>query len=191
MSNKPLLAALIAVGVTGLLFVGVGLLIRQRQAAPLAYRLTDVETGQPFTEASLVGQPTALFFGFTTCPDVCPTALVTAGRWLDLLGADAAGLRFVFVTVDPERDTPELMARYLSAFDARISGLSGSRAETDRIIAAYNVVATKVPAGTSYRYDHTSLILLIDRRGHMVDAVDFHDPEDKALAKLRAVIQRP
>ena len=190
MSSKPLLAALVAVGVTGLLFVGVGVLIRQRQHAPLTFQLTDVETGQPFSEASLVGQPTALFFGFTTCPDVCPTALVTAGRWLDALGAEAAGLRFVFVTVDPERDTPEMMARYLTAFDPRISGLSGTRAQTDRIIAAYNIVATKVPSGTSYRYDHTSLILLIDRQGHMVDAVDFHDPEDKALGKLRALIKR-
>ncbi|MFO0723059.1 MAG: SCO family protein [Myxococcota bacterium] len=187
-ASKPLLGALIALGLTGLVFMMSGVVLRERRTVRTTYRLTDVKSGQPFTEGSLRGQPSALFFGFTACPDVCPTTLVTVGRWLDALGPAASRIRFYFVTVDPERDSAAVVAKYLSAFDPRIQGLVGPRTEIERISAAYNIVARKVPEGSSYRYEHTALVLLIDATGRLVDTVDFEEPEEKALAKLRRVI---
>lgn len=189
MRSKALLAALIGVGLAGLVAIAAGLVVKSHAPTAMAFRLVDAKSGQPFTERSLRGEASALFFGFTACPDVCPTALTTVGRWLKALGPDAAGIRFRFITVDPERDTPDQVAKYLSAFDPRIGGVSGSRAEIDRVIAAFNITARKVPAGSSYVYDHTALILLLDAEGHLRDTVDFDDPEEKALAKLRSVMR--
>lgn len=155
--------------------------------APFA--LIDARTGEPFTEQSLIGQPTALFFGFTACPDVCPTGLATAARWHRALGADASKLRIAFVTVDPERDTAERMAGYVGAFQAPIVGVTGPRTEVDRAIARFGIIATKVPQGDSYTYDHTALLLLIDRRGQTVSTLDLHDDDEAtAVSRLRALI---
>jgi protein SCO1/2 len=190
MSRRVPWLALVGAGLVGLGLLGLGL-TRERGAPLVAhFQLTEVKTGTPFTEVSLRGRPTALFFGFTYCPDVCPTALATAGRWLDALGPDAEKLRFVFVTVDPERDTAEQLSRYLSAFDARIQGLTGPRAQVEALMRPLGVFAQKTPVGESYVYDHTSLILLLDSNGLLVDTVDFHDREDQALADLRAVLAR-
>ena len=186
-ASKVLLGALAAVGVVGLLFIAGGKLLGHR-TVERPFRMTETRTGQPFTEQSLAGQPTALFFGFTSCPEVCPTALATVGRWLKALGPDANGLRVLFVSVDPERDTPELMEKYLGGFDPRIGGLWGPRSETDRIEAAFDIVARRVPSGNSYAFDHTALVLLFNRQGQHVDSVDFEDPQEKVLGKLRAVM---
>jgi len=131
------------------------------QGAPFA--LVDARSGLPFTEATLYGTPTALFFGFTSCPEVCPTTLARAKGHLDALGPEAPGLRFVFVTVDPERDTPHKLAAYLGAFDPRIVGLTGSRSEVDKAMKRFGIFAQKVEHGDTYSYDHTALVLLIDR----------------------------
>ena len=103
-----------------------------------AFELVD-QRGATVTEADLQGHPSALFFGYTNCPDVCPTTLFEASVWMERLGADAAELEIFFVTVDPERDTPELLAEYLQAFDPRITGLTGSREAVDEIIEGYRV----------------------------------------------------
>jgi protein SCO1 len=160
--------------------------VRGRGAAP--FELTDARSGKRFTERDLKGHPTALFFGFTHCPDVCPTALLTAGRWLKALGGDADTLRFVFVSVDPERDTPAALALYLQSFDPRIIGLTGTRAQTDQMIERYGVVAVKrAGSGRDYAYDHTALVQLFDREGAFAGTVDFDDPSEAAIAKLRAL----
>jgi protein SCO1 len=160
--------------------------MRGKVAAP--FELTDAKSGKPFSEHDLRGHPSALFFGFTHCPDVCPTALVTAGQWLKALGSDADALRFVFVSVDPERDGPAALALYLQSFDPRIIGLTGSRAQTDQMIERYGVVAEKrASSGGDYAYDHTALVQLFDRNGRFAGTVDFDDPSDAAVAKLRAL----
>lgn len=188
MSDRVLmaLAAVLVVGITLVVWSKSG----DRPAGTGGpFSLVDARTGKPFTDRDLAGKPAALFFGFTHCPDVCPTALVTASEWLKALGPQAAALRFVFVTVDPERDTPDQMARYLQAFDPRIVGLTGSRAEVDAMIEAYGVFAEKRPgSGEAYSYDHTALIFLVDARGELVGSLDFEQPQDVALARLRELI---
>ncbi len=153
------------------------------------FALVDARTGQPFTEQTLFGAPAAIFFGFTHCPDVCPTSLATASRWMKALGDDADDLRVLFITVDPERDTAEKMAAYVTGFGAPIIGLTGPRAEVDRAIKRFGVIAQKVPQGESYTYDHTALLVLIDRAGQITGTVDPHDDADElAVGKLRALV---
>lgn len=166
--------------------------VREREASAGGppFTLTDARTGQPFTDQTLLGTPTALFFGFTACPDVCPTTLATATRWLAALGPDGARLRFAFVTVDPERDTVERMKQYVTAFDPRIVGLVGTRAETDRVIARFGVFANKVPHADTYTYDHTALVLMVDARGVSVGTVDHDESDEVVLGKLRGLIAR-
>jgi protein SCO1 len=161
---------------------------RSTGASAPSFELIDAKTGKPFTERDLRGHPAALFFGFTHCPDVCPIALVTAGRWLKALGSDADKLRFVFVSVDPERDTQDALALYLKSFDPRVIGLTGSRAQTDQMIKRYGVVAIKRETSEKdYAYDHTSLIQLFDHSGEFAGTVDFDEPTEEAVKKLRAL----
>jgi protein SCO1 len=154
-----------------------------------AFELVSATTQHRFTDKDLRGKPAALFFGFTHCPDVCPTALSVASAWLKALGPDADKLHFVFITVDPERDTAASMAKYLKAFDPRIVGLTGSRAQVDGIIANYKIVAQKQPtSGNDYTYDHTALIQLFDADGDFVSTLDFEAPRETALAELKKLI---
>jgi protein SCO1/2 len=145
--------------------------------------------GRPVSERDFLGHPTAMFFGFTHCPDVCPTTLAEAASWLETLGDTARDLRFVFVSVDPERDTPEVLKNYIAAFDSRISGLTGSREQTDAVIKAFRVYARKVPLeGGDYTMDHTAGVYLMNRDMKFVGVINYQEASDKALAKLRALI---
>ena len=145
---------------------------------------------RPFTEKALEGRPTAMFFGYTFCPDVCPTTLLEATSWMKELGADADRLRILFVSVDPNRDTPEKLDAYLASFDERFIGLSGSREETDRIVKAYRVFARKVDGkGGDYTMDHTASIYLLDAQARFVGVINFQEPTDKAVAKLRQLLK--
>jgi len=153
------------------------------------FTLTDTN-GQTVTEAALQGHPSALFFGYTFCPDVCPTTLSDITVWLKDLGPDADKLKFYFITVDPERDTREQMAAYLEAFDPRIVGLTGSRAAIDQIIKDYRVYARKVPGSgpDDYTMDHTASIYLLDAKAQFFGTVDYQEKDAAALAKLRRLI---
>ena len=147
------------------------------------------QRGATVTEASLQGHPSALFFGYTHCPDVCPTTLFEATVWMERLGADAAKLHIFFVTIDPERDTPDMLAEYLQAFDPRITGLTGSREAVDEIIAGYRVFARKVPGDeTAYTMDHTATVYLLDARAHLVGTIDYQEDPEIALAKLKRLV---
>ena len=108
------------------------------------FKLTSHE-GKPFTEENLKGKPFVIFFGFTHCPEVCPTTLYDLTQDLAALGKDADRLQVVFITVDPARDTPELMKTYLSSFDPRIVGLPGTEAEIAAAAKAYKIYYRKVP----------------------------------------------
>jgi len=146
---------------------------------------------RPFTEKNLEGRPTALFFGYTYCPDVCPTTLLEATAWMKALGPEGDRLAVVFVTVDPERDTPEKLDAYLASFDERFIGLSGSREETDKILKAWRVFARKVEGKDGdYTMDHTAAVYLLDAKGRFVGVINFQEPTDKALGKLRTLLAK-
>jgi protein SCO1/2 len=154
------------------------------------FKLVD-QTGATVTEAALKGHPTALFFGYTFCPDVCPTTLYDLTVLMKDLGPEADKLKIYFVTVDPERDTPEKMAAYLQAFDPRISGLTGSRPAIDEIIKDYRVYARKVPLDDgSYTMDHTASVYLLDQDGVFTGTIDYQEKTETALAKLKRLIEK-
>lgn len=145
--------------------------------------------GAPVTEAAFKGHASAVFFGYTYCPDVCPTTLADMSDWLQKLGPDGDRLKVYFVTVDPERDTREQLAAYLQAFDARITGLTGTRAAIDQMLKAYRVYSRKVPLdGGSYSMDHTASVYLLDKDAGFAGTVDYKDDPDKALTKLKRLL---
>jgi len=147
------------------------------------------QTGAPFTQAGLLGHPTLLFFGYTFCPDVCPTTLLEAEGWMKELGADADRLKVVFVTVDPERDTPAKLKDYLASFDPRFVGLSGPREEIDRILKAYRVYARKVDGqGGDYTMDHTAAVYMLDPQARFVGIINFQEETAKAMTKIRRLL---
>ena len=129
-----------------------------------------------------------MFFGFTHCPEVCPTTLFDLTRDLEALGADAAKLNVVFITVDPERDTPALMKTYLSSFDPRIVGLTGSDAEIAAAAKAYKVYYRKVPTDSDYTMDHTATIFLMDSRGEFFGTSNFQEAEQTRRDKLKRLV---
>lgn len=136
-------------------------------AAPLD--LTD-QFGHPFTLERVQGEVTLVYFGYTTCPDLCPTTLSDFIAVKEMLGDDAGAVNFVLVSVDPERDTQERLAEYLGFFDSEFIGLRGTGEETEAAKAGYGVVATRVEypdSATGYLVDHTSLIYVIDTEGKL------------------------
>ena len=124
-------------------------------------------TGTPVTEASWPGRWRLIFFGYTTCPDLCPTELQTIAAALDLLGNDAAQVVPIFITVDPERDTPALLAGYLKLFDDRLVGLTGTPRQIAAVAGAYRVYYAKVTPkdSTVYLMDHSSFLYLMGPDG--------------------------
>jgi protein SCO1 len=154
-----------------------------------AFELTD-QNGKPFSSATLAGRPYAVFFGFTHCPDVCPTTLLEMGNTLQALGADADRLRIIFITVDPERDTPEQLRQYLDSFDPRIIGLTGSEQQIAAAAKCWNAFHNKIPEGDgTYTVVHSSYVYLMDRGNRLVGTMGFQDTEAEQLAKLRALVE--
>jgi len=148
------------------------------------------QRGKPFSGAALAGRPYAIFFGFTHCPDVCPTTLMTLSNTLQRLGADADRLRILFVSVDPERDTPEHLRQYLAAFDARIIGLTGSEAQIASAVKDWKVFHNKIPEDDgSYTIVHSAYVYLMDRANRIVDTLGFQDSEEEQAAKLKSLIE--
>lgn len=148
------------------------------------FRLT-TQDGTMLTEADLKGRPFAVFFGFTHCPEVCPTTLWEISEALKALGPKAEGLKVLFVSVDPERDTPELLKRYLQSFDPRIIGLTGSNADIEAIAKAYRVYWRKVPTQDGdYTMDHTATVYLMDGTGAFAGTVSYQEQSEVLIAKL-------
>jgi len=149
------------------------------------FRLTD-HNGRTVTDQDLRGHPFLVFFGFTHCPDVCPTTLFEVSEVLGKLGADAARASALFITVDPERDTPEQMKDYLSSFDPRLVGLTGDPAAVAAVAKAYRVYVKKVPLeGSDYTMDHTALVYLMDKDGRFVAPFNLKRQPEAAAAALR------
>lgn len=147
--------------------------------------------GGTFTEKDLVGTPTLLFFGYTFCPDVCPTTLAETTAWRAQLGLTPEQLRIVFVTVDPERDTLEAVKSYVEGFDPSIIGLVGDQAATDQVKAAFGVFSEKAGDVESefYLVNHTALTFLIDKTGTFQSTIAYEEAQDTALAKVKRLVE--
>ena len=142
-------------------------------------------SGAPFTHEDLAGKPYAIFFGFTHCPDVCPTTLADIAYWRSELGEEATKVPFYFVSVDPERDTPEFLASYLSPFPS-VTGLTGTQDEVDHITSLYKIYAKKVPLDNGgYTMDHTASVILIDGDGNFFATIAYQENPQTAVEKLR------
>jgi protein SCO1 len=158
-------------------------------AAPAAiggpFQLTD-QGGQTVTEKSLEGKPTLIFFGFTHCPDVCPTSLFEISEVLRAMGPQAERVNAYFISVDPERDTPAAMKDYLSSFDPHLKGLTGDPEVMAKVISEYRVYAKKVPLKDGdYTMDHTALVYLMDRDGRFVSPFNLKRTPEEAAAELK------
>jgi protein SCO1 len=149
-----------------------------------AFALTD-QDGAEVTERDLLGKPSMIFFGFTSCPDVCPSTLLDITNWLTQLGPDADRLNVVFVSVDSEHDTPSRIKLYLSSFDPRIRGFVGTETQIEKITNAYGVRYKRLARNDGgYTYTHSALIYLLDRQGRHVGFLRYEDPDTEAVATL-------
>jgi protein SCO1 len=149
------------------------------------FTLTD-DTGATVTEKTLAGKPYAMYFGYTFCPDVCPTTLFDLSRWIKKLGPDADKLNYVFVTVDPARDTVQSMHAYLSSFDKHIRGYTGTPAEIAQIAKEYRVYYKKVPTDDGgYTMDHSAIIYLMGPDNKFVTIIAYQEADVSAIAKLK------
>ena len=144
------------------------------------------QNGQPITDRDLKGKPFLVFFGYTHCPDVCPTALFDVSELMHALGKDADKTAALFVTVDPERDTAPVMKDYLSSFDPHLRGATGDLKAIEAAEKAYRVYAKKVPTGNGeYSMDHTALIYLMDKQGRFVAPFSLKRKPEESAAELR------
>ncbi|WP_375306735.1 SCO family protein [Bradyrhizobium sp. A11] len=179
-------AASLIVGLL-IMFWAMGGISKVAQPAAIGgpFQLTD-QNGKAVTDKSLKGKPTLIFFGYTHCPDVCPTSLFDISEVLRVMGKDADKLNAVFISVDPERDTQATMKDYLSSFDPHLQGLSGDPAETAKVITSYRVYAKKIPTKDGdYTMDHTALIYLMDRDGRFVSPFNLKRTPEEAAAELK------
>ena len=147
--------------------------------------------GRVFSDDDLRGAPFAIFFGFTHCPDICPSTLADMTDLIERLGDDADKMRFVFVTLDPERDTPALLSDYLGYFDPRIVGLTGTPEQTAAIARAYRVVYERVDTSGDYTLNHTATVFLMGADGRLASALNYGEPLDLQFKKLSRLIQSP
>lgn len=188
---KLLIGALVSINLLAVLWVGIlaPRLEAEAQASigrgDYALQVTD---GSTFTQASLADGPSVIFFGFTYCPDVCPTTLGDILTWQEELGEEGEALNVYFMTVDPERDTADILADYVGWVPG-VVGVTGAPDEVTKAIDAFKVYAAKVDLDQGgYTMDHTASILLFDKTGSYSDRIAFQEDPDMALGKLRALI---
>jgi len=149
------------------------------------FRLLD-HNGHVVTDATFKGRPFLVFFGFTHCPDICPTALFEMSEVLKRLGSDANKTAALFISVDPERDTPEKLKDYVSSFHPRVFGLTGTPAEIEAVTRAYRAYAKKVPLdGGGYTMDHSAIVYLMDKDGRFVAPFNLKRSAEQAAADLK------
>lgn len=150
------------------------------------FDLASTEGGR-FTQADLVGTPTLMFFGYTYCPDVCPTTLADTTSWREALGLAPEELRILFVTVDPERDSIEHLQTYLSLFSGNVIGLSGTPEQTEQIKAAYGVFSERTDdaGSTEYLVNHTATLFMIGTDGQFEGTIAYGENRETALGKIK------
>jgi protein SCO1/2 len=154
----------------------------------MTWQLTD-EKNQPVRPADWIDRPVMVFFGFTWCPDVCPTTLSDISLWLEELGAEADRLIVALISVDPARDTPDALAAYVGNFDPRILGLTGSADEVARAASEFRVTYRRVDKDDGdYTMDHTAGVFLFYPNGRLASIIDFHEDRRFAVPKIRRTL---
>jgi protein SCO1/2 len=181
----------LAIGLTLVVWLGGGLIgggLGKSAPAQIGgpFQLTD-QNGQTVTEKSLLGHPTIIFFGYTHCPDVCPTSLFEMSEVLRAMGKDADRVNAYFISVDPDRDTAAVMKDYLGSFDPHLKGLTGDPAMIAKVLSEFRVYAKKIPSkdGGDYTMDHTALIYLMDKKGNFVAPFNLKQTPEAAAADLK------
>ena len=162
------------------------------QAAGLGHGDYQLQTvsGEAFNRDSFNGHPSILFFGFTHCPEVCPTSLAEIASWYETLGDEAKDLNAYFVTVDPERDTAAVLSDYV-AWTGKVTGVTGDPAEIEKATKAWAVFAAKVPLdGGDYTMDHTASVFLLDKQGEFQGTIAYREDNATALGKLRNLLAK-
>jgi len=140
------------------------------------------------TERDMLGRPTVVFFGFTYCPEVCPTTLADLTNWMGALGPDADRLGVFFITVDPARDSSDELRKYLSSFDPRIRGLTGTASDIDEVAKAFGIYYQRVEIEGGYTMDHSASVLLLDAEGRFAGTISYQETKDVAIAKLKRLV---
>lgn len=152
------------------------------------FQLVD-QNGRTITERDLLGKPSLVFFGFTYCPEVCPTTLTHMTKWLKELGPDGDKLNAFYVTVDPQRDTSKQLKQYLSAFDPRIRGLTGSAGAIASVAREYRAYYKRVPLENGdYVMDHSTMVYMMDGRGQFVGPIGYGEPDARVMPLLRDLV---
>jgi protein SCO1/2 len=179
----------------GLVLVfGAILVITGRSPSPIGSAVAAVggpfhledQNGKPVSDTDMKGRPFLVFFGFTHCPDVCPTTLFDISEIMRKLGKDADRTGALFITVDPERDTPPVLKDYLASFDPHLRGLTGDPAAVEAALKAYRVFAKKVPLqGGDYTMDHTAVVYLMDKDGRFVAPFNLKRTPEASAEELR------
>ncbi len=176
------------------LFFGAILFVTDRAVSPIGQAVAAVggpfhledQNGKPVSVQDMKGPPFLVFFGFTRCPDICPTTLFEMSQVMKALGPDADRVGALFITVDPERDTPGVLKDYLSNFDPHLRALTGDQAAIDAAIKEYRVYAKKVPLDNGdYTMDHTAVVYLMDKDGHFVAPFNLSRTPEAEAADLR------
>ena len=161
------------------------------------FSLTD-HTGKTVTDKDFEGKYLLVFFGFTYCPDICPTTLSEIARTMDLLGDEAGAVQPLFITVDPERDTPEIMAEYVAAFHPAIIGLTGTLDQTAAVAKAYRLYYEKAPAeevqaiadSGNYTVNHQGYTYLMNREGEYLRHFSYGTPPEDMAASIERAIDK-
>ena len=162
--------------------------LRPVSLSEMEFRLSD-HVGDEVGPETLIGRPAMVFFGFTYCPDVCPTTLSDISGWLDDLGEEAEGMNVVFITVDPERDTVEAMAEYVGYFHPSIRGWTGPEEEIARAVQGFRARYERVPTDDGdYTMNHTASVFLFDAAGQFTTMIDYHEPREFAVPKIRRAL---
>ena len=182
-----ILVGIVVLMAAGIGFVGFSWYAQRNGGDPYGAPFTLVDqSGAEITEAAMRGHPSAVFFGFTHCPEVCPTTLFELSGWLKTLGDEGKDIRPFFVSIDPERDLPATMASYIGNFSDRITGITGDPAKIAAMAKAFGIYARKVDTGDGdYTMDHTATILLLDSKGAFFGTIAYGESPDTAVAKLK------
>ncbi|HMN72878.1 MAG TPA: SCO family protein [Rhodoblastus sp.] len=154
------------------------------------FRLKD-QNGAVVDSAALKGKPYAIFFGFTHCPEICPTTMVDMAALMGKLGDEAKDFKIYFVSVDPERDTPEVLHDYLASFAPHVVGLTGAPDEIAKVAKEFRVYYRKVPLdGGDYTMDHSAFVYLMGKDGGFRNVIGYQEKPDRALDKLKTLIEQ-
>jgi len=187
----------ILVGILVLMAAGIGWLTFDwyrghygGEAFGAPFTLAD-QTGQPITEAAFRGHPSALFFGFTHCPEVCPTTLFELSGWLKAMGDEGKDIHAYFVSIDPERDTPQVMGTYVGNFSDRITAITGEPDKVYAMAKSFGIYWKKVPTDDGdYTMDHTASVLLLNGKGEFAGTIAYGENADTAIAKLKRLAEQ-